>query len=274
MMSIYLVDMSDKETRNFPLNALIKRAVEQKKGRIKVYYKVFERREYVILFLYLLHHPDYPYSIAKAFNERIKGKRQNKSKSFPRSLTRGSRVAALLKEMEKAKVVESHKEKAGKKERIYYNIVPAVLSQEAKINLTDREEIVFSTYKYSELVENYVEIIQAISPDKARCIEKINSFRKYDYLTILAYFKNLLAEIEMLYSPKARIKSPFLKKEELSKIKETTGVEVYEFIILLLRDYIIFLDSLITSSIYEERGLINLTFFGSTSEGDQDTSDA
>lgn len=268
------MNMRDRESKNFPLNTLIKRAVEQKKGRIKVYYKVFERREYVILFLYLLHHPDYPYNIAKAFDGVIKGKRQNKS--FPRSLTRGSRVAALLREMEKARVVESHKEIAGKKERIYYNIVPAVLSQEAKINLTekDEEEIVFSTYKYSELVENYVEIIQAISPDKAKCIDKINSFKKYDYLTILAYYKNLFAEIEMLYSPKARIKSPFLKKEELSKIKEKTGVEVYEFIILLLKDYIAFLDSLLTSSIYEERGLINLTFFGSTSGENWDTSDA
>jgi hypothetical protein len=163
---------------------------------------LFNNEWHNILFLYLLHHQDYAYNIAKKFKE-INKDRKVLEKSKKGSLMDPSKVSVYLNEMIKAGLLLPPEKKVVKgKERSYYRIDPAVFSTKLKDDLFEEDEyfkfIVESQHDIERSIghmEDFINYIQSISPTEEECARKIMSLGKYDALTVLTYFRELLAEM-------------------------------------------------------------------------------
>ena len=125
----------------------------------------------VIVFLYLLHYPDYAYNIVKIFDELSEKKKLN----VPLSLARYSNVYKMLSQLKKAGFINKEeievKEKPGLKRIVYH-----VNLRKIHPFLDDSQLLIF---------------IKSVNEKmgKEQIIKQILSFEKYDYLTILLYFR-------------------------------------------------------------------------------------
>jgi hypothetical protein len=85
----------------------VKKEIKLNGEMINSFFEIFANKEYVILFLYLLHHPVWPYRIADVFNEEAPLRWETKQKdNYPLSLKDASRVSNRLKKMEEARIVK------------------------------------------------------------------------------------------------------------------------------------------------------------------------
>lgn len=141
--------------------------------------EIFKKKRNVVLWLYLLHHPDYPYGISKSFEEAMKQDKYDGKKNDTMLLKNPNKVSDFLKEMESDGAVKAIEKKVvNGRERVYYNVDPTVFPIFRKEHTDD--------------VKVYVKLIQDISLSKAKCVEKIGSFKRYDVFTIITYLRNLI----------------------------------------------------------------------------------
>ena len=210
-------------------------------------HKILEKRECVILFLYLLHHVDYPYSIAKAFENNITERERQGKKSYPLKITNASKVANALKKMREANIVEFHTKKVNGLERKYYSIsIRAFKPLMGQTSIKDSPAKGWVKIIYNpDYVRTCLQLILANSPDENTCIKRILSIKEYDYLTMMAYFRSLLAEIEKASQDS---KKALKKKADLNLDANLTSMSS-------LRDYILFVDQELMEFLYRDRGL-------------------
>jgi len=129
------------------------------------------KKNVVIVFLYLLHYPDYAYNIAKIFDKLSEKKNVN----VPLALARPSNVYEILSQLEKAGFINKEeievKEKPWLKKKVYH-----VNLRKIDTFLDDSPLLI---------------LIKSINEEmgKEQIIKQILSFKKYDYLTVLLYFR-------------------------------------------------------------------------------------
>lgn len=162
---------------------------KKKKGGKAKTYEVLKGNA-VILFLYLLHQSDYSYNIKNTFaaihTDINKGKIRP-IKDFPKALTHSSNVYPILNKLEKAgfiKVEMEEKKKPWLKPSKVYSVDLSLFLD--NLPPSSREEI-----NYGRLLEQF---IQKKYPGKKKCLKKILSLKKLDYLTILAYLRSFLGD--------------------------------------------------------------------------------
>ena len=175
--------------------------------------------KYVVLGLYLIHHPDYPYNIAKNFRiAQAKGAWTSKK---AKSLIYPNVVSQVMKKMKKEGLIveyqikrrrgrpsSSGSEKAqslshyGHKTK-RYRIDPALC-------FIETEKRRFESPSQTEPVFN---MIHDLSPSQIECIARIDTITEFDYFTFLTYAKGLLDEI----SHYARTKSDAIRSAKLKK---------------------------------------------------------
>ena len=141
----------------------------------------------IILYLYLLHHPDHGYSIAKEFSDAKTSGNWNKNRYS--DLT-NYKVYTTLKQMLSEKTVSAKKtaeatDTAKDKKNRYHPSPEFILK---------REDNKKKDGDLTTLFEAFIEYLPKVSPDKQRCIKEISSIKKYDNLTIPCYMKKLLRE--------------------------------------------------------------------------------
>lgn len=161
----------------------------------------------IILYLYLLHHPDHGYAIAKEFLEARKNGNWTKKKYS--DLT-NYKIYTTLKEMHREETIKTEKKD---RTNIYKPNPTHITKQKNKETLT-------------EFLEVFTEYIAKTSPDKQRCIKEINSIKKYDDLTILCYIKKLIKESldqipERGTTPSNELDEIMMLSGEISKTKKT-----------------------------------------------------
>ena len=129
-----------------------------------------------IAFLYLLHYPDYAYNIVKIFDELSEKKNVN----VPLALARYSNVHKILSQLEKAGFINKEeievKEKPGLKRIVYH------------VNLRK-----IDPFLDDSLLLLLIKITSK-GMGNEQIIKRILSFKKYDYLTILLYFREMIVK--------------------------------------------------------------------------------
>jgi len=177
------------------LSEIIEHDVEEHKKEMKtIPIKAFKSKPTVILFLYLLHHPDNARNIAQCI-DKIKEEtlqtlkirelvHENKVSQHLNRVRQEGVITLASPEKSKEMNVKKKKGKRGGNPGKYYEANPMVLS-------------IFPFMFLPVDAEHIVKIIQSVSPDKKRCAEMICSFKQYDYLTILLHVQQLLNDISM-----------------------------------------------------------------------------
>jgi hypothetical protein len=151
----------------------------------------------IILYLYLLHHPDHGYSIAGEFLEA--SKTGNWSKKRYSDLT-NYKVYTTLKQMLSEETIKTKTEPATTESKQKTNKYHPAAEFAIKTEDQKKEDIDFL-----KIIEALTEYVSKSSPDKQRCIKEISSIKRYDNLTVLCYIKKLLretAELNALAQPK------------------------------------------------------------------------
>jgi hypothetical protein len=150
----------------------------------------------IILYLYLLHHPDHGYSIAGEFLEASKTGSWNKKRYS--DLT-NYKVYTTLKQMLSEECVKTKTDSATESKQKTNKYHPAaefvIKTEDGKKKDTD----------FLIILEALAEYLPKASPDKQRCIKEISSIKRYDNLTVLCYIKKLLretAELNTLAQPR------------------------------------------------------------------------
>ena len=187
---------------------------------------VFNNRT-VPVFLYLLHRKDYPYSMAKNF--KIVG-----TKKGSKDICYASKLSSIMKKMENQGLIIKIKEKGkrgrplssadtSRHQRSIYRINPRLISTPKIIDGYPAQ------YYDTIRVEIILEFIEAVSPEPEKYIDRINSLKKYDALTVFVYLRQILIELTthkdfsrnkltIFKSSKERLKRyGFLKLEKMEK---------------------------------------------------------
>lgn len=119
-------------------------------------------RMLTILYWYLLKKPDYNYNIAKGLEKISENKSSNSEIKFPKSLTGGSNLTPILKEMCKKGLIEQYEKTIVKnKERHYYRISPEFLIFPYHLEFTEEE-----LEKINEEVEKQKEMCEKTKRSK------------------------------------------------------------------------------------------------------------
>ena len=150
----------------------------------------------IILFLYLLHHPDHGYSISGEFLEA--SKTGNWGKKRYSDLT-NYKVYTTLKQMLSEETVKRKTNASLESKQKTNKYHPAA---EFVIKPDDWKK---KDAEFLKILEALIEYIPKASPDTQRCIKEISSIKRYDNLTVLCYIKKLLretAELNTLSQPK------------------------------------------------------------------------
>jgi len=162
----------------------------------------------IILILYLLHNPDYPYHIAKIFREmKSKGKW-----NIPRTKTLSSanKLYKLLNRLVDIGILKKYipKAKAGRqmrkgglklsgehnkieKKKVHYKINPRFLQS---WNVEGYEEIVGG-----HNINFTLFLMEGLSPGASETVKYINKIKKFDFITFLLHIKKQLETIRDFY---------------------------------------------------------------------------
>jgi DNA-binding PadR family transcriptional regulator len=236
------------------------------KKSLEEYQKLFGRR-YSILYLYLLHKPTWAYEIAKDFRALSERKIKNlKIKGF----TEGSKISKILKTMEKQRLIRVKSKGQGLIPRnVTYDISPWVftgLREEEYLSRWSGKEKERLAHQVEEDKRYYLSTIRKLTPSSLSWLKGILAFEKFNYATILIYWRFLIELMQNEFYPPPergvertrhiRVKTPveqnfldFGKKENLSREEAAR-----------LRDFSTFhletLNRLIIQEIYIERKLL------------------
>ena len=139
------------------------------------------RRDYVILYWYLLNKPDYAYSIAKEL-EKIKGV------DIPNSLFHDSNVRTILKKMCKIGLIEQYETiKEDKRERKKYRVLPDFLLYPSLDYLSC----------YPERYTPVLEAISYFSLPMNQWMGNMDIKKKQNYIYLLELIKNAIYELNL-----------------------------------------------------------------------------
>jgi hypothetical protein len=210
--------------------------------REKKFYDVLKGNA-VILFLYLLLKPDYAYHIAKTFDKMAPV--QKKGGKFPWAIARVPNVQSDLKKLEKAGFINKEEREVKEKpwlKRVYCNV---------NMSMFDFSKIYADTFNPSKdwisvLLTDYIQLIP--EKTKKKLLKDILTLEKFDYITVLLFFKRLLTSLvnETLepYLKEACVKVENLPIEVRTTLKIANVANIY---IGVLNNHIL-------KRCYEERG--------------------
>jgi len=162
----------------------------------------------VILILYLLHNPDYPYHIAKIFREmeskgewNVQGtKMLSSANKLYKLLNRLVDIGILKKHTPKAKVGRRTRKGGVKlpgehdkieRKKVYYKINPQFFQS---WNVGGYEEIVGN-----QNINFTFFLMESLSPGASETVRYINKIKKFDFITILLHIKKQLETIRDFY---------------------------------------------------------------------------
>lgn len=198
------------------------------------------KNQKVIVYLYLLIFPDYPYNMANTFREIETELSDGEKKGFPKSLEDSSHVSSVLSELEKAGfAIKEVKKVQGRPDRSYYDV------DFSKLNKLNSDVFKDRVHLKEEIQNEVLEVIiratrkEINTGNKKRILRKIISLKKFDYLTIFLFIRELITEL-----------SERTFKEEVNGIEATINKILLTFSFPV---YQAALDDFILDILYEER---------------------
>ena len=173
--------------------------------------QTFSKKANVVLYLHLLHHPDYPYGIAETFKNVFKDQSVDTSKV--KRLSDDSKIGVYLKDLKSSGAIkESTREDIKNRERVYYTIKP--------LGTTYR-----GGHQEDVIDDDIINLIREISYNKERVVRAIISYRQYDIFTVLMHIRHLLTSMtiygyEKLLSPAERVDYDNVLDNDLLNLKK------------------------------------------------------
>lgn len=156
------------------------------------WYELMKTETEPIIFIYLLFlGPDYGYNISKTFQAAISDNIWDDARGR-QTLKNPNLVSATLKEMEKNGLLFKREDKR----RSYYtpNIdvirSPCVLG-DSNDQHVECENIIFDVLNKEE-TSLIIKTLQELEIDKSKFIKYLNSIKKFDYITILSVFNEII----------------------------------------------------------------------------------
>lgn len=158
--------------------------------------QTLSKKANVVLYLHLLHHPDYSYGIAETFKNVLKDQSVDTSKV--KLLSDNSRIGVYLKDLKASEAIrESTRKDIKNRERVYYTIKPLGVTYPGgqQMDVID---------------DNTIDLIREISYNKERVGSRILSYKQHDIFTILLHIRHLLTSMtiygyERLLPPEERV---------------------------------------------------------------------
>jgi hypothetical protein len=151
--------------------------------KMQDYHEIFNKnKRYALLYLYLLHKPNWSYSVAKDFKtfEKILEKLRLKG------VTEGNKVSQDLKAMHGYGLLTKGSSSSPVIERnVTYKINPFVLLSAEVRPLV-----------WVEITKTYVDAIKALTPSGLSWLEGIIRLEKFNLSTLLCYFRFLVRNID------------------------------------------------------------------------------
>lgn len=184
-----------------------------------------------ILFLYLLHYPDYAYNIAKTFKELS----DRTDIEIPSALTRYSNVHKFLSDLEKEGLIKRKEIKTLKKSFISKKVIyRAELSSELAIPSLFSKGLA-PPIVYMQPFSLYNEILKQVI-SKEEVIKTILSLKTYDFLTVLIYVREGMVYLDDLLKTQ-KIKNSIHEEEKSKESDDMKRIAIlnYNFQIDLLR---------------------------------------
>lgn len=143
--------------------------------------QILSKKANVILYLHLLHHPDYSYGVAETFKDVFDDRSIDQSKV--KRLCDDSKIGVYLKDLKSFGAIrESTRKNIKNRERVYYTIKPLGM------NYTGGQ-------KMDIIDDDTIDLIREISYDKKRVARVILSYKQYDIFTVLLHIRHLLTSM-------------------------------------------------------------------------------
>ena len=180
----------------------------------------------ICVILYLLHHSDYGYSIARQFERAIRwwnGPKalQHTEKLYP-ILNRLCTENALIKKeshrktgRRKCDTRDINYEDSTQRRKFLYAVNPSLFSR----FITPLG--ILTEYLDEGYVFWFMKFLDYTSPNKQKCIKRINEIEEYNIRSMLKYIKNVVGEVsKTIKNMKLDVRSKKISKKEINEAKK------------------------------------------------------